>query len=631
MSRSLVRRGTAASLALALLTVAVTAVVCAAAGAAIPTNDPQWTWQNARPRGVAIQAVAPLGAAGVWTAGGAMSALHSTDGGRTWSAVGAFSSFGVSAMVFTDALHGRAVGTDTVNSSTSAGTFYATEDGGLTWSTTSVWQGAWGGFNAVSFPDALHGWAAGPAGNVWATTDGGATWTCETGTHTTVDIVGIRFVSATVGYAVGESGTIIATTDGGDSWATQDSTVKTDLSAVAVAPDGEHAWVVGGDGTILNTSDGHTWTKQHSRATGVLTAVACADENHAWAVGQNGKVWVTADGGVTWDSTFRAADDLYSVATADGRHVWAGGLGGLLYSSADAGVTWDRIGSGLVGPGLTDLDATGPQQAWTVGADGTVLHTSDGGAHWVQQKRATPGDLNAVSMGDARHGVAVGNDGAVIYTRDGSRWQRSARVTRSELTGVEMRGRGQAWAVGNAGVVLHSDDGGRHWKHQRSGTKQELSGVQFLDRRSGWAIGGAGLLLRTTDGGAHWRARTLLPKSKPGLLAVFFLDAKHGWISSAGMGVGYNILRTVDGGRHWTMAPLTYGSFMLGVSFADSLHGLAVGEEGVTYSSDDGGKTWDFHGAVGGVFGLSAVRMTGPDSAWAVGTGTAIVKWRRGR
>lgn len=100
------------------------AVACSAAGAAIPTNDPDWTWQNPLPQGGDILALTSTGEGDVWTAGPPAHALHTTDAGRSWSAVSAFSVFGASDIMFVDALHGRAVGTDTLGPGTCAAIFY---------------------------------------------------------------------------------------------------------------------------------------------------------------------------------------------------------------------------------------------------------------------------------------------------------------------------------------------------------------------------------------------------------------------------------------------------------------------------------------------------------------------------
>ena len=44
---------------------------------------------------------------------------------------------------------------------------------------------------------------------------------------------------------------------------------------------------------------------------------------------------------------------------------------------------------------------------WAVGANGTILHTSDGGAHWVKQNVATSHDFYGVSCVNATQGWAT--------------------------------------------------------------------------------------------------------------------------------------------------------------------------------------------------------------------------------
>lgn len=69
-----------------------------------------------------------------------------------------------------------------------------------------------------------------------------------------------------------------------------------------------------------------------------------------------------------------------------------------------------------------------------VGANGTILHTSDAGASWVLQTSGTTAALNAVDF-------------------------------ISPLEG---------WAAGEAGTILHTSDGGFTWSAQSSGTDTTL-------------------------------------------------------------------------------------------------------------------------------------------------------------
>lgn len=103
------------------------------------------------------------------------------------------------------------------------------------------------------------------------------------------------------------------------------------------------------------------------------------------------------------------------------------------------------------------------------------------------------------------------------------------------------------------------------------------------------AVGERGHILRSTDGGASWEQQPA-PLSA-GLTAVYFLDAKRGWV----VGHDESILRTVDGGRTWERVQFLpeRRQPLLDVWFGDADNGLAVGAYGTVYASGDGGRTWE--------------------------------------
>lgn len=67
------------------------------------------------------------------------------------------------------------------------------------------------------------------------------------------------------------------------------------------------------------------------------------------------------------------------------------------------------------------------------------------------------------------------------------------------------------------------------------------------------------------------------------------------------------LLRTEDGGEHWTSIPWS-GSMMPTIFAFDhhSLDGVAAGDAGNVWSTDDGGLTWDQHGS-GGTWSAVAI------------------------
>ena len=84
-----------------------------------------------------------------------------------------------------------------------------------------------------------------------------------------------------------------------------------------------------------------------------------------------------------------------------------------------------------------------PTEAWIVGSNATILHTTDSGSSW-----------NIVSSS-------------------------------SQLQAAHFHNDKLGWAVGLSGSVWHTSDGGETWNPQNSGNVFELFGVGFVDENRG--------------------------------------------------------------------------------------------------------------------------------------------------
>jgi hypothetical protein len=166
-------------------------------------------------------------------------------------------------------------------------------------------------------------------------------------------------------------------------------------------------------------------------------------------------------------------------------------------------------------PTLNAVQFVGSSDGWVVGSN-RILHTTDGGQHWITQYLTSDAaGLATVDFTDASHG----------------------------------------WVVG-ATTILATTDGGAHWRALPEPC-DPVRAVHFFTASDGIAVAGGGLpylgvpsgrggvLLGTTDGGAHWHR---LP-SPSAVQSVCFTGAQHGWL-----GAGGNIYGTTNGGRTWTLA-----------------------------------------------------------------------------
>lgn len=206
----------------------------------------------------------------------------------------------------------------------------------------------------------------------------------------------------------------------------------------------------------------------------------------------------------------------------------AAGVGGGLYAfRASSGVK-----PNLPGPSATPTPAptgehagpspvSGPIQfldelhGWMVDAAGQILASGDGGQTWNVQLSG-PSNIMAVDVLDSQHGWGVG-DGGLIHTEDGgAHWVTWSNQGLSSIQFITSKiGWGVEAAQGHPeglGSLMRSDDGGKTWTRQ----SPEVNSVCFTSEDRGWAAGpheAGAALFRTDDAGATW---TEIPIPMPG-------------------------------------------------------------------------------------------------------------------
>jgi len=248
-----------------------------------------------------------------------------------------------------------------------------------------------------------------------------------------------------------------------------------------------------------------------------------------------------------------------------------------------------------------------PQKGWVVGQDGTILYTKDGGETWAAQKSGTEQDLKSASFVDEKSGWAVGDGGAIIHTRDGGKTWRPQEALNVPLHKIFFVSKQEGWIVGAMGTLLHTEDGGNNWERQNIGIGRHIACIYFINPQTGWILAGDEVYW-TRNGGKNWEKAKLdmkMPRSGAARRShplsmmsqgvppdwsegdIYFADKKNGW-AVAGT---WQIFHTSDGGKTWAARDLGYMSYGLGViSFIDKKRGCASGTS--IFCTDDGGKTW---------------------------------------
>jgi photosystem II stability/assembly factor-like uncharacterized protein len=528
---------------------------------------------------------------------------------------------------------------------------YRTDDGGATWSGTSL-DGNFANMTvALSFVDANTGYLLatstrmGTGGSrVLMTNNGGRGWkeiSQPAGLDTVLNPTSLDTVWIGADPEAGPiAHTLLAVSrDSGQSWS------DVELPGFGGLVGGTQAAVLAGprffgatDGVVIvnrldaqsgtvveRTSDGgRTWQIAVRRPEADTADIVDAE---TWLVGLHR----TTDGGRTWTDlplSGRLADRPVTRVmfwTADSGALLAPLVDGpvlpaALFVTHDGGTSW-----AAVSPQTSAGIAISPSPSASV-AESAEPSASASESNAEPTLSAEP-NLVAVAFFDRAHGLIGGGlpnaadsgssptEGAIWRTVDGGRTWGQVGPKAPPITGLATVGTSLAWASascedGTCGsAILSSTDGGATWQKI---SDVSASPMTFVDGDHGWAVvpgrlPSPGGLLLTTTGGRTWQTRpSPCPFGWPS--AVSFVSLDHGWVGCTGGGASTNpkaVLETTDGGRTWLKRAVvdlpgglpSHGS----IDFFDELEGLFMrengtgmwwGGRGTTQRTTDGGLTW---------------------------------------
>jgi len=540
---------------------------------------------------------------------GTLIVYRTTNGGRTWVRLRQHLVGGVSTVSFASRRVGWAISGNAV---------LRTVDGGRHWSIRLKHKTDQ--FTDVQALGTRRAWASDYSSTLLHTVNGGATWRrFRTGTREV--LTHVQFTSSSTGWAAG-GGTIVHTADGGAHWTSQLS-IDSEIGALAFA-DSRNGWASASH--LYHTTDGGAHWTQQAAAPPFRSWIFALTPSAAVVGGSAGRLGHTADAGTTWQSTGRSAGDyfgdLHALQFVDSKTGWAAGSAGEILKTNDGGVRWSPQASHAT-QDLNGVDFFSADDGWAVGDQGAILATTDGGATWTPQTSSVADDLKGVTFVDSQRGWATGgtvdylsqNDlssGVILHTGDGGlHWLTQALpVSDAALNDIVFADELHGWAVGevvgdagtNVTVILATKNGGVTWTKQlayrppMTGNTSHgvLTSVACIDAKHVVAVGSddsATEIFRTSNGGAKWtrfvrpaswRAFSLLE-----LADVFFADAAHGWAVGSGA-----IIKTSDGGRTWTRPSRSAGpnEGLNALSFVGRKHGWVAGNSAAILTTTTGGS-----------------------------------------
>lgn len=192
---------------------------------------------------------------------------------------------------------------------------------------------------------------------------------------------------------------------------------------------------------------------------------------------------------------------------------------------------------------------------WSVGENGTILKTVDGGSNWISMDTPVNTNFTKVKFYDLNTGFAVADGGVILKTiSGGDYWFSLETPITDDLNDIYIINDQKICVVGDNGTLLLSIDGVNfNAVGQTAGVTENLNTVYFYDTTVGWAAGDDGSLLMTKNGGTIWQKYNMINSAlgvviTDDIKSLAFYNLNDGIATTA----GGKIYRTSDSGFSWS-------------------------------------------------------------------------------
>ncbi|MBK8552108.1 MAG: T9SS type A sorting domain-containing protein [Ignavibacteria bacterium] len=281
------------------------------------------------------------------------------------------------------------------------------------------------------FTDSLNGWASGDDGVIIHTSDGGNTFVIQNSTIPFY-INDIFFLNSRLGWVVANefvfSGTtILTTTNGGLLWTSELFSDTTLFFKTIYFRDSLNGYMAGISGSFYKTSDaGNSWiasiVDSSEFSTFPVNKIIFTSEMNGFACGGYidvaGIIWRTIDGGINWTAGAYSPEPFYDLYVKDINNIFSVGgdfeYGVQISRTSNSGNNWIYESLKMFGQ-AESIDFRTPGEAWmALGFASSWAVSQDSGNTWKSIPVVDGLVIHSVAFADSLHGLAVGNDGAIL-------------------------------------------------------------------------------------------------------------------------------------------------------------------------------------------------------------------------
>lgn len=251
----------------------------------------------------------------------------------------------------------------------------------------------------------------------------------------------------------------------------------------------------------------------------------------------------------------------------------AGDKGDIFVSSTVGGtITWTDNSAKTTPLSLDDIHHASAGNVYAVGSDGTILATTNG-TDWSTLPSGTAEQLNAIKFNTSTSGIVAGNNGTVFtHTVSTSSITLTAVTvpTTENLVDIALNAAGKAYIAGAKGTVVHipSIAAPAPVLAVPQPADRNFSGIAMTTSGNAYAVGEKGAVYQYA-GASGAKVKTVFT---PRIKDVHFANTQNGYV----IGDDYTVRHTADGGSSWSI--VLPGSFAGGVPVLNAVHTTQPGK-----------------------------------------------------
>jgi len=227
-------------------------------------------------------------------------------------------------------------------------------------------------------------------------------------------------------------------------------------------------------------------------------------DGHSIVVGDRGSIFIRTDGTPGWFAgTTPTHRLLTSVTSPDGKEAWAVGHDAIVLHSTDGGRTWaEQFSAPDEEAPLFDVWFADHKRGMATGAYGLIIETSDGGENWTQRSISEDGPHHySICESPAGSLYVAGEFGSIFRSGDrGETWNELSSPYGGTYFGALALRDGAILIFGLRGNLFRSEDHGETWTKLETGTSGSLLGGSQLEDGRVIIVGLNGLTLESNDG-----------------------------------------------------------------------------------------------------------------------------------